>query len=157
VVGFSLNFAIDRNRKKLHCNTVSRREKVSVFVEILLPEIHLILIGHQYDLYPLARLIKEVGWRATVVSNPLNVNSKILSTVDKIYGHDQLNDIVIDKFTAILLMSHDYKTDKINLPKALLAAASYVGMLEPKVRAEIIFRELEDECKHISAEDKERI
>lgn len=108
-------------------------------------------------MYPLARLIKEVGWRATVVSNPLKVNSKILSTVDKIYGHDQLNDIVIDKFTAILLMSHDYKTDKINLPKALLAAASYVGMFEPKVRAEIIFRELEEECKHISAEDKERI
>jgi xanthine dehydrogenase accessory factor len=132
-------------------------KKISVFVELLFPETHLVLMGHQYDVYPLARLIKEIGWRATIVSNPLKVNAEIINSVDKVYGHDQLNDIVIDKYTAILLMSHDYKTDKINLPKALLTEASYVGMLGPKVRAEKIFGELEEEGKPISEADKERI
>ena len=130
---------------------------LSVFIEILLPEIHLILMGHQYDVYPLARLIKEIGWHATVVSNPLKVNSGIVSSVDKVYGHDQWKDMVTDRYSAILLMSHDYKTDKINLPEALRTDASYVGMLGPKVRAEKILRELEEDGKPVSHKDKERI
>jgi len=152
-----INQQIEKSKSAPQNFELAEGKKISVFVEILLPEIHLILMGHQYDIYPLARIIKEIGWRATVVSNPLKINSKILSTVDKIYGHDRLNDIVVDKYTAILLMSHDYKTDKINLPKALLTGASYIGMLGPKVRAEKIFRELEEEGKHISDEDRERI
>jgi xanthine/CO dehydrogenase XdhC/CoxF family maturation factor len=148
---------IENNKSASQNFEIAEGKKISVFVEILLPEIHLILMGHQYDLYPLARLIKEIGWRATVVSNLLKINSKILISVDKVYGHDQLNDIVIDKYTAILLMSHDYKTDKKNLSIALRTAASYIGMLGPKVRAEKIFGELEEEGKPVSTEDKERI
>ncbi len=131
--------------------------QLSIFIEILPPEIHLILMGHQYDVYPLARLIKEMGWRTTVVSNPLKVNPKILTTVDKVCGYDQMNDIAIDKYTAILLMSHDYKTDKVNLPKALGTGVCYVGMLGPKLRSEKIFRELEQEGKPVTNDDKERI
>jgi xanthine dehydrogenase accessory factor len=131
--------------------------KLSLFIELLPPEIHLILMGHQYDVYPLARLIKEMGWRATVVSNPLKVNPKVLTTVDKVCGYDQMNDIAIDKNTAILLMSHDYKTDKVNLSRALGTSTRYVGMLGPKLRAEKIFRELEQEGKPVTDQDRERI
>jgi len=132
-------------------------KKLSVFIEILLPEIHLILMGNQYDIYPLARLAKEIGWLATVVSNPLKVNAEIASIADKIYSNDQLSDVMTDMYTAIILMSHDYKTDKINLPKALTTGASYIGMLGPKVRAEKIFRELEEEGNPVSEDGKERI
>jgi xanthine/CO dehydrogenase XdhC/CoxF family maturation factor len=131
--------------------------KLAVFIEILLPEIHLVLMGHQYDIYPLARLAKEVGLRVTMVSNPLKINSKFLDTVDAIFGYDQLNDIRIDQHTAIVLMSHDYKTDKINLPKALQTDAFYVGMLGPRVRSEKIFNELAREGKLIPDENMERI
>ena len=64
--------------------------KLAVFIEILLPEIHLVLMGHQYDIYPLARLTKEVGWRVTMVSNPLKINSKFLDTVDAIFAYEQI-------------------------------------------------------------------
>lgn len=131
--------------------------RLYLFIEILPPEIHLVLMGHQYDVYPLAKLIKEIGWRATVVSNPVKVNSKVTGSVDKVYSIDQLNEIQLDKYTAILLMSHDYKTDKINLPKVLLTAAPYIGMLGPRVRAEKIFRELAEEGNPVSDESKERI
>jgi xanthine dehydrogenase accessory factor len=130
---------------------------LSVFIEILFPEIHLVLMGHQYDIYPLARLTKEVGWRVTMVSNPLKVNSKFSDTVDAIFGYDQLNEILIDKYTAIVLMSHDYKTDKINLPKALKTGAFYVGMLGPRVRSEKIFHELVEEGFSLTDECIERI
>ena len=131
--------------------------KLAVFIEILLPEINLVLMGHQYDIYPLARLAKEVGLRVTIVSNPLKVNLKFLDIVDAIFGYDQLDEIQIDQYTAIVLMSHDYKTDKINLPKALKTGAFYVGMLGPRVRSEKIFRELEEEGNPVSASDLERI
>jgi xanthine dehydrogenase accessory factor len=130
---------------------------LSVFIEILLPEIHLVLMGHQYDIYPLARLTKETGWRVTMVSNPLKVNSKFSDTVDAIFGYDQLNEIRIDKYTAIVLMSHDYKTDKINLPKALKTGAFYVGMLGPRVRSEKIFNELAEEGNPVTEERLGRI
>jgi len=131
--------------------------KLSVFIEILLPEIHLVLTGHQYDIYPLARLTKEVGWRVTMVSNPLKINAKFADIVDAILGYDQLNEILIDQYTAIVLMSHDYKTDKINLPKALNTGAFYVGMLGPRVRSEKIFSELAEEGRPISRENMEHI
>jgi xanthine dehydrogenase accessory factor len=130
---------------------------LSVFVEILLPEIHLVLMGNQYDVYPLVRLIKEIGWKVTVVSNPVKINREIISMADRICGNEQLQEIVIDKYTAIILMSHDFKTDKINLPKALKTDALYIGMLGPKVRAEKIFRELEEEGDQVSVNDKERV
>jgi xanthine dehydrogenase accessory factor len=132
-------------------------KKMAAFIEILLPEIHLVLMGHQYDIFPLARLTKEVGYRVTMVSNLLKINPKFMDTVDAIFGYDQFNDIKTDKYTAIVLMSHDYKTDKINLPKALQTEAFYIGMLGPRVRSEKIINELADEGKQVNDESTERI
>lgn len=132
-------------------------KKVDFFIEIIPPEIHVVLMGNQYDVYPLTRLIKEMGWRATVVANPQKVNSKISKLADEVVAPDSFFDIHFDDFTAIVLMSHDYKTDKNNLPKALKTASSYIGMLGPKVRSEKIFKELSEEGISISEKDFERI
>jgi len=135
----------------------SSGEKLAVFIEILLPEIRLVLMGHQYDIYPLARLTKEVGWQVTMVSNPLKINAKLLDTVDAIFSYEQLNEIQIDQYTAIVLMSHDYKTDRSNLAKVLQTGAFYVGMLGPRIRSEKIFNELDREGKPLSDENMERV
>lgn len=132
-------------------------KRLSVFIEILLPEIHLILMGHQYDVYPLARLAKEMGWRVSVVSNPLKVNTTFAKTIDQVLPVEQFNEIPFDDYTAIILMSHDYKTDKRNLPKGLKTAASYIAMLGPRVRSERIFQELEGENLAVTGEDMKRI
>ena len=152
-----INLQIENNRSGPALIEIPDGRKLSVFIEILLPEIHLVLMGHQYDIYPLARLIKEVGWRVTMVSNPLKINSKLSDTVDAIFSYEQLNDIQIDQYTAIVLMSHDYKTDKKNLPKSLATDAFYIGMLGPRVRSEKIFAELAEEGKPISDDDLDRI
>ncbi len=131
-------------------------KKISLFIEILLPEIHLVLMGHQYDLYPLARLAKEMGWRVTIVSNPLKVNTTFVKSVDQILAENQFNEIFFDNYTAIILMSHDYQTDKRNLRKALETATPYIAMLGPKVRSEKIFQELEEDSP-LSEEDMKRI
>ena len=132
-------------------------KKLSVFIEILLPDIHLVLMGHQYDIYPLARLAKEIGWPVTVVSNPLKVNVTFSGMVDAVIGYEKLNEINIDQYTAVVLMAHDYKTDKMNLPKAIGTSAFYIGLLGPRVRSEKMFNELAAEGKPVNEQNMARI
>lgn len=136
---------------------VSENQQINIFIEILPPEIHVVLMGHQYDVFPLTRLLKELGWRVSVVANPLKINAKIIKIADAIIPTEDFSNLLIDSFTAIVLMSHDYKTDKQNLPKVLQTPAAYIGMLGPKVRSEKIFRELAEEGQIISAENRTRI
>lgn len=130
---------------------------LEAFIEILSPEIHLVLWGHQYDVHPLTRLVKELGWRVTVVANPLKVNRKIATLADAIVPPETVADIVFDDHTALVLMAHDYKTDKANLPKALATRVPYIGMLGPRVRSEKIWAELADEGQAIAEADFARI
>ncbi len=132
-------------------------QKLAAFIEILLPEIHLVLMGHQYDIYPLARQVREVGWRVSMVSKLQKVNAKLLDTVDALYDFNQWNQLPIDAYTAIVLMAHDFQTDKLNLPKALQSEAFYIGMLGPRVRAGKIFDELNASGQIITDADMDRI
>jgi len=131
--------------------------KANLFIEILPPEIHVVLMGHQYDVYPMSRLFKELGWRVSIIAELIKVNSLITAIADEVRSPAEFSELIIDEHTAIILMSHDYKTDKKNLPKVLNTPASYIGMLGPRVRSERIWTELEQEGRGISGEEMERI
>jgi xanthine dehydrogenase accessory factor len=92
-----------------------------------------------------------------VVSNPLKIIQSLSDIVDKTLGIDQFDEISVDYYTAIILMSHDYKTDKLNFRKALRTTCRYIGMLGPRVRAEKIFKELEEDGIVINDKDYERV
>jgi len=106
------------------------------FIEIILPAIHIAAYGGSYDIHTLRRQTAELGWDFTVVnkSNP--------------------QPPVIDDYTAVLLMSHDYNTDKRNLETVLPSPATYIGILGPHKRAAKLFAELavkEDDVRRIYA------
>jgi len=124
---------------------IEQGKKADFFIEILPPEIHVILMGHQYDVYPMSRLFKELGWRVTIVAELIKINSIIKSIADEIRAPAEFPELIIDDHTAIILMSHDFKTDKKNLPKVLNTSAVYIGMLGPRVRSERIWAELNQE------------
>ena len=136
---------------------LEKQNQISLFIELLAPETHVVLMGHQYDVFPMCRLFKEIGWRVSIVANPLKLNTKIIALADEIIQPSDFQNMLIDEFTAIILMSHDFKTDKINLPKALSTKPPYIGMLGPKVRAQKIWNELSEEGFTISHKDMERI
>jgi xanthine dehydrogenase accessory factor len=131
--------------------------RLEVFIEILPPEISLILMGHQYDVYPLSRLVKEMGWRLIIVAEPQKINTHIAAIADEIVPPVEFSKLVIDEHTAIILMAHDYKTDKYNLPRTLVTQAPYIGMLGPRLRSEKIWKELAEEGIYISPADMQRI
>ncbi|HEY4335129.1 MAG TPA: XdhC family protein [Puia sp.] len=106
------------------------------FIEIILPAIHIVAYGGSYDIHTLRRQTIELGWDFTVVhkANPQAPG--------------------IDDYTAILLMSHDYNTDKRNLERILPSPAPYIGILGPHKRAAKLFAELavkEDDIRRIYA------
>src|SRR5262249_18504298 len=88
------------------------------FIEVILPAIHIAAFGGSYDIPTLQRQTLELGWDFTVI------NKKNPQTPP------------VDDYTAILLMSHDYNTDKRNLERVLPTRASYIGILGPHKRAD---------------------
>jgi xanthine dehydrogenase accessory factor len=136
---------------------INNEQSVDLFIEILPPEIHLVLFGHQYDVYPLAILIKEIGWNLTIVANPLKVNNLFSKLAHEIVSIENLDLNIFDPFSAAILMAHDYKTDKHNLSVLLKSNCTYIGMLGPKVRSEKIFQEFELEGIKLLETDFERI
>lgn len=106
--------------------------EVTLFLEILPPTMHLILFGSSYDVYPMVRIAKEVGWKASVVCNPQKVHVSLFDMADAVIPKD--SEVAIDGYTATLLMAHDYETDYKNLRKLLGTSVRYVGMLGPRKR-----------------------
>ncbi|HVS90887.1 MAG TPA: XdhC family protein [Mucilaginibacter sp.] len=140
-----------------HHFSLSDERALDLFIEILPPAIHLILMGHQYDVYPLSRLAKEMDWELSIVANLHKLNTQIVALADRVLAPESFDQIRIDDHTAIVLMAHDYKTDKYNLMKALGTGARYIGMLGPRIRSERIWDELEREGCQLSGPDQERI
>jgi xanthine dehydrogenase accessory factor len=148
---------LDTGHSAPHHFEMSDSRIMELFIEILPPEISMVLMGHQYDVYPLSRLIKEMGWRLTIVAERQKINPQIVAITDEIVPPAEFARIFTDNYTAIVLMAHDYKTDKRNLPKAIATRAAYIGMLGPRSRSERIWTELEAEGILIKPADMERI
>lgn len=119
--------------------------ELELFIEIVPPVTHVVLMGQQYDVYPLVKIIKELGWQATVVANRQKVTQKLFAAADAIVAPDEFDQIAIDDHTALILMAHDFKTDKYNLPKVLNTAAGFIGILGPRVRYGKMVQELATE------------
>jgi xanthine/CO dehydrogenase XdhC/CoxF family maturation factor len=129
-------------------------EDWSLFVEVLPPAYHLILLGHQYDLYPLLRQTIELGWDISVVA-PENKVSPVEGV--QLMSPEAFEKLEFDDFTAVVLMSHSLYTDKENLRKLSKKKPKYIGMLGPRVRSERIWEELAEEGDPISDELMENI
>jgi xanthine dehydrogenase accessory factor len=116
---------------------------LSLFVEIVPPPIHVLLFGHQYDIYPLIRQIKELGWDCSLIA-PINKvkNESVI----------EAGNLVFDGFSAAILMSHSLQTDKENLRFLMDKPVKYIGMLGPRVRSERILKELKEEGTQITHE-----
>jgi len=112
-----------------------------VFIEAILPAVRVVIYGSNYDIYALAQIANELGWNVTVVTNPSKVQKSIFAVAEVLDNKSELAP-VIDHYTAVMLMSHDYKSDFNNLQTILKSEASYIGLLGPRKRSEKIFNEM---------------
>jgi xanthine dehydrogenase accessory factor len=113
---------------------------LSIFYEVLPPPIHIYIHGHQYDIYSLISLIQYIGWEYTAVAPKSKLKSNI-----SYQEPDGLFQIKYDKYSAALIMSHDYNADKKTLSTLANSNLPYIGILGPKVRSQKLIAELHSE------------
>lgn len=111
----------------------------TVFYEVVQPNIELVLVGHQYDIYPLINLCEQMGWQSIVVAPSTKVK---VDTNTKLIQPEALSTFQWHAQSAVILMSHSLLTDKNNLRILQNSEVSYIGMLGPKERANRILNEL---------------
>jgi xanthine/CO dehydrogenase XdhC/CoxF family maturation factor len=128
-----------------------------IFIEVILPAIHLVAYGGNYDIRTLLQQSKELGWDSTIVLNTSRADRGLIGSATRVMDNKDPGLPSIDGYTAVLLMSHDYRADLLNLRKVLPSAASYIGLLGPRKRADKIFDALAAEGAPLSESDLQRI
>ncbi len=145
------------NKTSETINYKTAAESIKIFIEVIVPSTNLIIYGSNYDILPAATIGRELGWNVTVVMNIARANKILIETATKIIDNKSDQKPIIDSYSAVVLMAHDYKTDLDNLKKILLTKASYIGLLGPRKRSEKMFNELLKENIQLSDYSMERI
>lgn len=129
--------------------------KLNLFFEIIPPAIQLYIFGSNYDVYPMVRVAKELGWRVVCVCNPIKMHPSLQTLADEVVTKYYIPKI--DAFTAAISMYHNYENDYQNLKKLLKTDLPYIGLLGPKKRTEKMYKQFKEEGIDISKADENRI
>lgn len=132
-------------------------EDMRVFIEVLLPAIHVVAFGGNYDIRTLLNQARELGWDSTVVLNTARADKQLVAAATTVLDSKKDAAPRIDDYTAVLLMSHDYRADTENLQRVLGSAASYIGLLGPRKRAVRIFEALAETGRPLNEAELRRV
>ncbi len=128
--------------------------EIDVFLEILHPAIRLVIFGGGYDAMPLTRLAREIGWHVTVtddcMAKALPVRFPEAHEVKHILREEVSHQVTITPYTAVVLMSHNYKYDLAVLEQLINDPPPYIGILGPRKRFEKMKVALEAQGKSLS-------
>ena len=108
--------------------------ETKVLLEYLRPETRLVIIGDNYDVISVVNVAQNLGWELYSVGRKRKLSKPIYTACKAVYEYESFEEIPIDEFTAIVLMTHDYDKDKLLIPKILEKNPPYIGMLGPKKR-----------------------
>ncbi len=150
-------YGLESRETKTIFYTTPAGDEVRVCLEVLLPATQLVVYGSNNDIYPLARIGKELGWDLVVMANPLKVEKSLFALATKVLPPKGEEQPTLDAYTAIILMAHDYETDLHHLPNVLRSSAPYIGLLGPRKRAQKMFDALEEAGSPVSEPDMARI
>lgn len=110
------------------------KNEVEVLFELIRPKVRLICIGDNYDVNAFMGIATELGWEIHVAGKARKLSKTVYEHAQKVYSIIEAEGIEVDDYTAVILMSHDYKTDLALLKKYLFLDLPYIGLLGPKKR-----------------------
>ncbi len=118
----------------------------SVLIEVLTPDIQLLVFGAGYDAVPLVKMAKLAGCHVTVVNdNPNHLNSALLSEADeRVFSlpEETLDKVIVNQYCAAVLVSHNFNYDLAILRLLLTTGIQYIGILGPKKKRVKLFEKL---------------
>lgn len=133
---------------------------VKLFLETFVPRPRLLVCGAGHDAIPLVRAGAQLGLRVVVVDD-----RKAFLSPDRFEEAEGFvlckpgelaRAAALDERTFVMVMSHNYLRDRDYLYALLGTPVSYIGMLGPKARTEMLLADLRDR-KQPTAEDLSKL
>lgn len=147
--------ALDATKSISKEYTLEDGTRLTLFLEVILPAIQLYVFGSNYDVYPMVKVAKELGWRVISVCNPAKMHASLSDMADAVVPKDHQPEI--DSFTAAISMCHDYETDYRNLQMLLKTNIKYIGLLGPKKRTIKMYDRMAEEETPLTTKQEELI
>ncbi|MGA2556067.1 MAG: XdhC family protein [Verrucomicrobiota bacterium] len=119
-----------------------------VFVEVIHAPVPLVIFGAGYDAAPLARLAKELGFHVTVADlRPAYAQPDRFPEADAVLllRPEETARLALNEKTAVVVMSHNYLSDRAFLKALLPLPLRYLGLMGPKASARKMLQELRQE------------
>lgn len=140
----TINFELTEKHGGLVCGG-----KVFVYIEPVIPEPNLIILGAGHVGKALAKAARFSGFHVTVIDNRHeHVNRENIPDADKIIVKDfenVLSEIFIDNNTYIVIATRGHNHDLDALRSALRTPAKYIGLLGSRRKKALLFKTLCDE------------
>lgn len=136
--------SIESVKENLKSEILTTPSGARILVERIRPNIRLILVGDNYDVNAFVGIGKELGWDITVAGKLQKISRHIFDQADMVLTYETVKNIEIDEFTAIVLMSHDYRKDYNLLLDFATKKIPYIGLLGPKKRTIKMQNEMQD-------------
>lgn len=134
---------------------------VVVFIERIDPGIELIIFGAGYDVVPVAKLARELGWQVTVTDDCVaHLSPKRFPVATCVLFADRaavIDQLSITERTAAVLMSHNFNYDRAVLQALLATDVPYIGMLGPRKRFDRMRDEFEKADLFFTNSDVDRV
>ena len=103
------------------------------------------MVGDNYDVNAFVGIAEALGWEIHVAGKQRKLDKSIFEKATRVYTYETVADISVDDYTAIILMSHDYRIDYELLKIFGNLNVPYIGLLGPKKRMEKMQTELDEE------------
>ena len=116
---------------------------LKVLLEFIRPETRLIIVGDNYDVNAMANVAITQGWEIWIVGRLKKLNKELVKKVQKVIPFEDHEKVQTHEYTAVVLMSHDYKWDLTILQHFIKTDPSYIGILGPKSRFQKMNMELD--------------
>jgi xanthine dehydrogenase accessory factor len=119
---------------------------LDVFIEVIEPQLPLVIFGAGDDVMPLVALAGALGWRTTVVDTRARRGSiGRFANADEVMlcpAEDVPDSVPLTSSTAVVVMTHNYLHDLELLKTLLNADVAYIGCLGPRRRTQRLLLEL---------------
>jgi len=150
-----------KQKKSSFKNYTTQKISVTAFIEFLKPPVSLVIVGAGNDAIPMMQIADSVGWDVTVVDgrNTHAKQERFTNACQVLVSKPEevLQNILVDNYTAFVLMTHNYNYDFAMLKSLLKKDINYIGILGPRKKLDKMLNDLKEEGIELKEKQVKRI